>query len=144
MSESLLVARVAGERVAFPVSAISTTTLLEQVYPVPGAPAFVAGLMANRSQTLTVIDTVRALDLEPSGEPPEYGIVFVRQGCSYAFAVDAIEAVVEATAVPTATRGKLAEGWRRAAIGQVETTAGTVLMVDWEKLLVAPQQAAAA
>lgn len=144
MSESLLVARIAGERVAFPISAVSTTTMLEQVYPVPGAPAFVAGLMANRSQTLTVIDTVRALELETQGEPPEYCIVFVRGGCSYAFAVDAIEAVVETTGELAPPRGKLAAGWQRAALGQIETTGGTMLVVDWEKLLSAPQQLAAA
>lgn len=143
MNQSLLVARIAGERVAFPVEAISSTNLLEQVYPVPGAPAFVAGLMANRSQTLTVIDTVRALALDPAAGLPEYCIVFVRHGCSYAFAVEAIEAVVETIGEPEPPRGKLAEGWSRAAIGQVETTAGTVLLVDWEKLLAAPQQAAA-
>ncbi|MGH6787797.1 MAG: chemotaxis protein CheW [Novosphingobium sp.] len=143
MSESLLVARVAGERVAFPVTAIATTHLIEQVHPVPGAPAFVAGLMANRSQTLTVIDTVRALGLESADALPEYCIVFVRHGCSYAFAVEAIEAVVEVIGPTAPPRGKLAEGWARAAVGQVETTAGAVLLVDWEKLLSAPQQAAA-
>ena len=66
MSQLLLIVSIDGSRVAFPSAAIESVVELDTLIPVPRAAAHVAGLSALRSRVLTVIDTVRSLELGES------------------------------------------------------------------------------
>jgi len=63
MSQLLLIVSIGGSRVAFPSAVVESVVELDTLIPVPRAAAHVAGLSALRSRVLTVIDTVRSLDL---------------------------------------------------------------------------------
>lgn len=56
MSELLVVAIIANERVAFRAADIQSVIELDAITPVPYVPDFVAGIAALRSRPLTVID----------------------------------------------------------------------------------------
>jgi purine-binding chemotaxis protein CheW len=135
MTGDLLIARVAGERFALPAAAIQSVIELEQIVPVPRAPEFVAGLATLRSRTLTVIDTARSIGVRSDSPSPRFALVTERNGCGYALAVDAVEAVVAAEGPIEPMRVKLADGWMRAALGTVPCAEGTVLVLDLNLLI---------
>lgn len=144
MDQAMLIARVAGERFAVPASRIQSVIELDEVILVPRAPAWIAGLATLRSRSLTVIDTVLALGLEPRSQGQRLALVVEAAGCPLALAVDSVESVTEATGAVQPITFKLAPGWMRCAEGLVETPAGTVLAIDLDRLLAGPEQQEAA
>ena len=69
MNELLLMCMIAGRRAAIPAIRVQSVIEIDEITPIPGAPSFIRGLTALRSQALTVIDCTVALGLEP-GETP--------------------------------------------------------------------------
>lgn len=135
MTGELLIASVAGERFALPAIRIQSAIELDTVVPVPCVPQFILGLTTLRSRTLTVIDTACAIGLDAPASPPRYALVVECDGCGYALAVDAIETVVSAIGEIEPLTVKLTKGWMRIALGKVQTTAGTVLVLDLDRLI---------
>lgn len=148
MTELLLLAQIAGERVAFRAADIQSVVELTAITAVPLSPDFVIGLAALRSRPLTVIDSARALELDQGGTPETSGIrraVVVEQDKHlYALLVDAIEDVVAAESEPMPPPGRLAPGWERAALGIIETGLGAMLLLDPMAILTDPERAQAA
>ena len=144
MTQSVLVARVAGERIAIPAQLVQSVIQLGEVVSVPRAPGHIAGLTTLRSQSLTVIDSALALELEPQGDGHELALVTTIDGCGYAIAIDAVENVVDAMGEPEALSLKLAPGWKRCAVGKLETSVGAMLLIDLERLIAGPEQQKAA
>lgn len=144
MAETYLIARVAGERFAVPAARIQSVIELGEVVPAPRAPAWIAGMATLRSRSLTVVDSMLALDLEAKACAQRLALVVEIGGCPYALAVDGVENVVEASAPVEPLSLKLAPGWLRCAEGMVETPAGTVLTIDLERLVDGPEQQKAA
>ncbi|MEO5577957.1 MAG: chemotaxis protein CheW [Sphingomicrobium sp.] len=146
MSQLLLIVSIGGSRVAFPSAAVESVVELDTLIPVPRAAAHVAGLSALRSRVLTVIDTVRSLDLGESdcSDGIREAAVVELDGHHYALIVDSVEDVVEAMSDPTPIRAAMGEGWERVALGMVETEDGPLLLVDVAALIAGPSSEARA
>lgn len=147
MNELLLIVSIGATRVALPAAAVESVVELDALIAVPRAAPHVAGLSALRSRVLTVIDTVRSLDLgstDCSNGIREAAVVEL-DGHHYALIVDTVEDVVEALSEPTPVRAAMGEGWERVSLGMVETEQGPLLLVDVAALVAgAPLEARAA
>lgn len=132
MNELLLIVSIAGSRVAFPAADVESVVELDALIPVPRAAPHVAGLSALRSRVLTVIDSVRALDLGESdcSDGIREAAVVELEGHHYALIVDTVEDVVDALSDPQPIRAAMGEGWERVSLGMVETEQGPLLLVD--------------
>jgi purine-binding chemotaxis protein CheW len=140
MNELLLIVTIAGSRVALPAAAVESVVELDALIPVPRAPAHLAGLSALRSRVLTVIDTLRSLELgesDCSDGIREAAVVEV-EGHHYALIVDVVEDVVEALSDPSPVRAAMGPGWQRVSKGMVETEEGPLLLVDIDALIAGP------
>jgi purine-binding chemotaxis protein CheW len=140
MNELLLIVTIAGSRVALPAAAVESVVELEAFIPVPRAPAHVAGLSALRSRVLTVIDTLRSLELgesDCSHGIREAAVVEV-EGHHYALIVDVVEDVVAALSDASPVRAAMGPGWQRVSKGMVETEEGPLLLVDIDALIAGP------
>lgn len=138
MNETLLVvASIAGSRVALPAADVEGVIELDALIPVPCAPPHVAGLSALRSRVLTVIDCQRALGLGETDftRPIQEAAVVELEGHHYALSVDAVEDVCEALGKPTPVLGAMDGGWERVGSGMVDTGQGPLLLVDIAKLI---------
>ena len=132
MNQLLLIASIAGSRVALPAASVESVVELEALIAVPRAPAHVAGLSALRSRVLTVIDTQRSLGLGESdcSDGIREAVVVEIDGHHYALIVDSVEDVVEGLSEPVAVRAAMGDGWERASLGMVETDEGPLLLID--------------
>lgn len=137
MNELLLIVTISGSRVALPAAAVESVVELDTLIPVPRAPAHVAGLSALRSRVLTVIDTLRALELGESdcSDGVREAAVVELDGHHYALIVDVVEDVVEALSEPSSVRAAMGPGWERVSKGMVETEEGPLLLIDIEALI---------
>ena len=146
MNELLLIVTIAGSRVALPAAAVEAVVELDTLIPVPRAPAHVAGLSALRSRVLTVIDTLRSLELGDSdcSDGIREAAVVELDGHHYALLVDVVEDVIEALSDPSPIRAAMGAGWERASKGMVETEEGPLLLLDIEALIAGPSQEARA
>ena len=146
MSQLLLIVSIGGSRVAFPSAAVESVVELDTLIPVPGAAPHVAGLSALRSRVLTVIDTVRSLDLGETdcSDGIREAAVVELDGHHYALIVDSVEDVLEAMSEPSPIRAAMGKGWERVALGMVETEAGPLLLVDVAALIAGPASEARA
>ena len=137
MNELLLIVTIAGSRVALPAAAVESVVELDTLIPVPRAPAHVAGLSALRSRVLTVIDTLRSLELGESdcSDGIREAAVVELEGHHYALIVDVVEDVVEAMSDPSPVRAAMGPGWERVSKGMVETEDGPLLLLDIEALI---------
>jgi purine-binding chemotaxis protein CheW len=137
MNELLLIVTIAGSRVALPAAAVESVVELDALIPVPRAPAHVAGLSALRSRVLTVIDTLRSLELGESdcSDGIREAAVVELDGHHYALLVDVVEDVVEALSDPSPVRAAMGIGWERVSRGMVETEEGPLLLVDINSLI---------
>lgn len=135
MNNDLLIARVAGERIAMAATEVQSVIELGEIVPVPLAPQLVAGLATQRSRTLTVIDVAKALELPVCGGNSRFAVVVEIAGVGYALAVEAVENVIPAQGEVQPVKVKLAPGWARSAVGMVDTVIGTVLQVDLTRLV---------
>lgn len=143
MADLLLIARLAGRRIAFPAAEVEAVVELEGVTPVPRAAPHVAGLSALRSRVLTVIDGLAALEAGRSGEACRDAIVIPSGGHTYALMVEEVEDVIEAAAPPHPLNAPLGAGWDRVAIGTVEVEGELFLLVDPHLLIAGPAARAA-
>ena len=138
MAELLLIARLAGRRIAFPAADVEAVVELEGLTPAPRAAAHVAGLSALRSRVLTVIDGLAALEAGRTEGPGRDAIVVPSGGHTYALMVEEVEDVIEATAAPTAPRAPLGAGWDRVSLGMIEAEGELFLLVDPHQLIAGP------
>jgi purine-binding chemotaxis protein CheW len=145
MNELLLVAKIAGDRIALPASAVESVVELDTLIPVPRAAPHVAGLSALRSRVLTVIDCTRSLELASGAGSANIreAVVIELEGHHYALTVDMVEDVVESTSAPSPVRGGMGAGWERVSIGIVETEQGPLLLLDVAALVAGPEARAA-
>jgi purine-binding chemotaxis protein CheW len=145
MAELLLIARMAGRRIAFPASEIEGVVELEGLTPAPRALPHVAGLSALRSRVLTVIDGLASLGIGRA-EVARLGdaIIVPSGGHPYALLVEEVEDVVEAGGAPVPARAPIGAGWDRVAIGMIEAEGELHLLVDPHLVVAGPAAAQAA
>ena len=141
----LLIATIAGQRVALPADAVESVVELDTLIPVPRAQPHVAGLSALRSRVLTVIDCRRSLDMGVSdcSDGIREAAVVELDGHHYALIVDVVEDVFEALSEPTPVRAAMEDGWERVSQGMVETEDGPLLLVDVAALIAGAEAKAA-
>lgn len=140
MTELLLVASIAGRRIAMRAADVHSVIELDSLTPVPRAPVHVAGLSALRSRVLTVIDCRTSLELArvPLDEGKPQAAVVEVEGHLYALLVDGVEDVVEARSGCTPLRTRLGGGWDRTALGMVEADNGPLLLLDVARVVAGP------
>lgn len=145
MTALVLLCDIAGRRVAIPTDRVLSVIEIEAVTPIPGAPAFVLGLTALRSQALTVIDCRVSLGYPPSKRVVgNRAAVIEHDGHRYALVVDEALDVAEARSAPVAVAGGFGQCWRDAATGMIETDSGPAVTIAVERLIEGPRPAAAA
>jgi purine-binding chemotaxis protein CheW len=145
MTGLVVIVEVAGRRAALLTAEVQSVVELETISPVPRAPAFVLGLTALRSSTLTVVDAAAAIGL-PAHGLPEAGAraaIVDHAGLRYALVVDEIDDVAEALGEPTPVPGEAGPGWERVSQGLIETDRGPALLIDLGTLLAGPPLVAA-
>lgn len=143
MSELVLIVGLAGQRVAIRADAVSSVVELEGVAPVPRAAPHIAGLASLRSRVLTVVDTYRAVGLEPPAQAGSEAVVVELDGHHYALTVDSVDDVIEADGEVIASRTPLTGGWARIAAGTIEAEGDILLLVDPALLIAGPPALAA-
>lgn len=143
MSTLYVVVEIDGRLAALDAAEVQSVIELEDVYPVPRAPAHVSGLAAMRSQSLTVIACRQALELEAAAQAGERAPVVKVGGHLYALEVDAVDDVLEARSDLTPVPGGFGRGWERIGKGMIETDRGPVLLIDIEALIAGPRAKAA-
>ena len=145
MNQLVVVIEIAGRRAALRTTEVQSVVELEAICSVPGAPRFVLGLTALRSNTLTVIDAAAAIGLPPHGLP-ETGaraVIVDHSGHRYALVVDAIDDVAAALGDPAPVAGDAGFGWDRMSEGLIETDRGPALLISLGALLAGPPLVAA-
>ncbi len=132
MSELILAATIAGEKVALRATDIESVIELDHVIPAPLTPDHIAGLAALRSRPMTVVDCARSLGVEdfPMPEGIRHAVVVEQDKHLYALQVDGIADVLESEGEIAPSPGVLAPGWERVSLGMVESPAGALLLVD--------------
>lgn len=143
MAELLLIARLAGRRIAFPAADVEAVVELEGLSPAPRALPHVAGLSALRSRVLTVIDGLAALEAGRTEGPGRDAIVVPSGGHTYALLVDEIEDVIEADGAPMTAKARLGTGWDRVSLGMIEAGGELFLLADPHQLIAGPAARAA-
>lgn len=144
MSDMLLIAELAGTRIALPAVDIRSVIEIDALAPVPHAPPHIAGLTAVRSQALTVIDSRASLGLASwQHRPGDRAAVIMRDGHLYALLLDRIDDVRTSRTAPVPVPGGYGAHWRDAALGMVELDNGPALLVDANALVAGNIPAAA-
>lgn len=139
MAELLLIARLAGRRLALPARDIEAVVELDGLTPVPGAPRHIAGLSALRSRVLTVIDSRASLGLPADArEGTAEAVVVPSGGHTYALLVEQIEDVVEADEETAPIKAPAGSGWDRIAKGMVQAGGDLLLLADPHQLIAGP------
>lgn len=145
MIDLLLIARIAGRRVALPASEVEAVVELDGITRVPGAAAHVAGLAALRSRVLTVIDSAAAMGRVPLPVPPvAEAVVIPSGGHTYAILVEEVEDVVEAAGPRVPLAVPAGAGWDLVAGAMVPAGDDLLLLVDPHLMVAGPALAEAA
>lgn len=136
MNEMLLIAELAGTRIALPAADIRSVIEIDALAPVPHAPPHIAGLTAVRSQALTVIDSRASLGLAPwQHRPGDRAAVIIREGHLYALLLDRIDDVRPSRTAPVPIPGGYGAQWHGAALGMVQLDDGPALLIDADALI---------
>ncbi len=137
MTSLVLIATIAGERVAIDAAVIEAVVDLWQVVPVPLAAEHVIGVAAVRSRVLTVIDAAAAIGLRAKATGNR-AIVIDAGGHRYALRVDAIAEVAAPTGPVLPFEGQVGDNWRTVAIGTIDTPYGFAVLIEPTLMLAGP------
>ena len=135
-----LIARVAGQRVAFPSAEIDSVVEIDAITPVPRGPRHIAGLAALRSRVLTMVSAEAALGLPAAldGQAPRHAVVVTREGHLYGILVDEIEDVVTIPGPPLPVRCDRGSSWARVSSGMLEHEGEALLLLGVAALVAGP------
>jgi len=145
MEDLLVMAQIAGRRCALSADDVQSVIEIGAITPVPCAPAYIAGITAMRSQTLTVIDCRIALGLEPSQWTQDHRAIVVSiANYSYALLIDSIEEISTGMGETESVPGGFGPEWSRIAAGMIETRTGPALLIDLAALIAGSEPLGAA
>lgn len=142
MSALVLLATIAGEKVAIDAADVEAVVDLWQIVRVPLSPDHIIGVAAVRSRVLTVIDAAAAVGLRAKATGNR-AIVVDCSGHRYALRVDSIVEVVAPIGDILNYDGPVGAHWSGVAKGTVDTLHGFAVLLDPARL-VAGQLAEAA
>lgn len=90
----VVVFRLAHERYAIETAYVSEVHPLDDLTPLPGTPAFVAGIVNIRGRILAVVDLKKFFDLPESGITDAHQLVLVRAGdVAFGILADVVDGV---------------------------------------------------
>lgn len=139
MNDLLVMAQIAGRRCALHAGDVKSVIELGAITPVPHSPDYIAGITAQRSQALTVIDCRIALGFREIEWATDHRAAVVKVGGHfYALMVDAIEDIAAGLSTPDGVPGGFGHEWTRVATGMVETAIGPALLIDLSALIAGP------
>ncbi len=132
----LLLTTACGERFALPLAMVERITALPQLLPVPGAPAYLQGVMVVAGECLPVVDLARRLGL-PRAAPWSLDIALLICRCGplrAALAVDEVLGVIH-SAPPDQQLAELFRGGLPAVSSLTQTPQGMALIPDVGRLI---------
>ena len=131
MDNLYLLATLAGTRIAVEGHEVEAVVRLNDISPVPGMGAHVAGLSALRSRVLTVIDVAALITGEPTpSERRGLAIIANISGHSYGLMVDSVSDICNVSQGRLPLRGQLASDWAPYGLGVVEHDGHPWLLVS--------------
>lgn len=134
--ELLLILSIGGRRCALRALDVKSVMEIEAITPVPMAPDHVLGLCTRRSQTLTVIDCMRAVGLNGQENPiGKRAAIIEVDGHAYALLVDEIDDVEDTADEVVEVPGGFGDAWSTVAEGMVETRTGPALLLNTRSLV---------
>lgn len=143
MNDLYLIVEIAGQRALLPATFVESVVEIDDVAPVPSAPAHVFGLFALRSRVLTVIDTIAALGEGRSGKGEKQAVIVHVDGHLYGVLVDDVDDVVAIEGVPSQPRALLSAGWAHYSKGVLDHEGEPLLLIDVAALIAGPLDLAA-
>ncbi len=129
MTQSYVVATVAGQRVALDATSVEAIVAIGVLTPIPCAPAHVSGLCAVRSTVLTVIDVASAAGVTDDDRGDRAAVV-LHDGHRYALRVGRVDDVEVIDTQPSANDASIGRGWFAVAPNRIETTGGAALLLE--------------
>lgn len=131
MEQLYLVAEVGGARFAIPADTIGSVVTASDIVPVPLAAPMVAGLAALRSNVITVIDTMAAIDGRTALVEAGQSLIVVKvDDFLYGLAVDEIHDVCDCPESPEKLGAAFEPGWHRISTGVIEVDGHTMVVID--------------
>jgi purine-binding chemotaxis protein CheW len=143
MNDLYLIVQIAGQRAVLPAAFVESVVEVDEIAPVPCAPAHVFGLFALRSRVLTVIDTIAALGGDRSAPGEKQAVIVHVDGHLYGLLVDDVDDVIAIEGVPTQPRALLSNGWARYSNGVFEHDGEPLLLIDVAAMIAGPMELAA-
>lgn len=145
MDQLYLLANLAGDRIAIDTSEVEAVVRVNDVSPVPGMGAHVAGLSALRSRVLTIIDLTALVHRQPM-PADQRGLVVIADvsGHSYGFLVDSVTDICRIPNGEMPLRGQLDAEWTPFARAIVEHEGEPWLLVSLSSFIEAGMTAQAA
>jgi purine-binding chemotaxis protein CheW len=134
MTSLVLVATIAGQKIAIDATCIEAVVDLWQIVRVPLSPDHVIGVAAVRSRVLTVIDAAAAVGLRATATGNR-AIVIDTGGHRYALRVDGVTEVVAPIGTIVNFDCPVGDHWLGVAKGTVDTPHGFAVMVDPVKIV---------
>lgn len=136
MNQLYLIAEAGGTRFAMSADTIGSVVPASDVIPVPRAAPMVAGVAALRSNVITVIDTLAAINGRPASVSQAQSLVVVSiDDFLYGLAVDEVHDVCECRELPEKLEGAFEPGWRRISLGVIEVEGHSVVVIDPSALI---------
>lgn len=130
-----------GRKCALRALDVRSIMEIEAITYVPRTPNHVLGLSTKRSQTLTVIDCMRAAGLQGQSEPlGKRAAVVDHGGHSYALLVDSIEDVEDSNGQVKQIGGGYGRNWTKLADGMIEANSGPALLLNVAALVAGPDE----
>lgn len=131
-----ITAIVDGHRIAIPIDHVAAAIRIGKPVPVPLAGPAIGGLVALRSNVLTLIDC-RALLCGTPRMPAagDLAVVVKVGGYSYGLVVDDVHDVLEISPSDISGSDLLDQPWRTMATGIAEQDAGAVIVVDPDAMI---------
>jgi purine-binding chemotaxis protein CheW len=136
MKDLFLLARIASEAVALQAEYVDSVLRVHDLVPVPSAAPYVAGLFAQRSRVLTLIDCQYFITHEVQDvRPGQTAIVVEHSGQSYGLLVDDVFDVITPDTPPYRPFGVLHAGWDKIGSALLEFREQTYLIVEPERMI---------
>jgi purine-binding chemotaxis protein CheW len=134
MNNLMLIARIAGELIAFDAAIIETVVSIADVTPVPRTVASIVGVAAVRSRVVTVVDPAQRLGFSATKSTGR-AVVIENEDHRFALLVDEVLEVCPVDEWDKDIGVSANAQWASVAKGSVDTPYGLALAIDPVKLL---------
>lgn len=136
MSMTILLASIAGQRVAIDAHQVRSVIRIDALARVPMAQPWVRGLAALRSRVLTVIDSACLVTGEMTPDQPFLTCVVLHwSGSDHAMMVDSVSDVCTIDAQPVPLSATMSPAWKTLASAMISIDGTPVLLIDPHQLL---------